>query len=632
IAKIDDGSEPGTNGKFRVTQSAVSSTDTVVAYSVGGTATPGAGNDYTALPGTVTIPAGSTTADIDVAVLDDSILEDTETVTVTLTGFTAHNPGIVLTAAPADLTATVNITDDEPLVITSSATASVAENTPASTVILDVIATPVANHTIAYGLTGPDAALFAINSLTGEITFLSSPNFEAPADQDANNIYNVTVTATIDFTPIRSTSQNLSITVTAVSDIAPVFVNSSPTFSISENSALGTAVGTVSATDGDLPAETLTYSIFSGNVGGTFAINPATGQITVADSTLLDFETHPTFNLSVKVTDSGVATGTANVTIQLTNVNEALTLSLPSAPQTYFKRGGAVAVDPAASAFDPDNANIDFNGGSLRVTDAAEIADKNDRLGVLSQGTGTGKISVKGSKIFFESSSDLIGTITSGNNGGPLVISLTTGATQTAVNALLKTISFRNTSNSPHIGTRNITVELTNAAGTEHATASKLLNVVDGRQPPVITLSGGALNYVNSAPATAVDAAATVSDSDSPNFSGGKLSVTFTQGTSTSNQLSLLSTGGITLSGKNVLFNGHKLGRLTLGSTSLSVSFSDTTATPAAAQALVRAIAFGTTIANTNLADRVLSFRLTDGDGGSSELVTKTIHVGSQPI
>ena len=96
VARISDGAEPSTNGKFRVTQSAVSYSDTVVHYSVTGTATPGAGNDYTTLTGTATIVAGATTADIDVAVLDDAIAEATETVIVTLTGFGAHDPGITL--------------------------------------------------------------------------------------------------------------------------------------------------------------------------------------------------------------------------------------------------------------------------------------------------------------------------------------------------------------------------------------------------------------------------------------------------------------------------------------------------------------------------------------------------------
>src|SRR5260370_4791556 len=72
IAKISDAVEPGTNGQFRVTQSLVSSTDTVVSYTVSGTAT--AGRDYTALSGTVTIAAGSTTARLHVARADPPLV------------------------------------------------------------------------------------------------------------------------------------------------------------------------------------------------------------------------------------------------------------------------------------------------------------------------------------------------------------------------------------------------------------------------------------------------------------------------------------------------------------------------------------------------------------------------------
>ena len=47
---------PTDNGQFTVSLTQASSTDTVVTYTVAGTAT--AGTDYTALTGTVTIPAG----------------------------------------------------------------------------------------------------------------------------------------------------------------------------------------------------------------------------------------------------------------------------------------------------------------------------------------------------------------------------------------------------------------------------------------------------------------------------------------------------------------------------------------------------------------------------------------------
>ncbi|MDZ4689455.1 MAG: cadherin domain-containing protein, partial [Planctomycetaceae bacterium] len=75
-------------------------------------------------------------------------------------------------------------------------------------------------------------------------------------------------------------------------------------FTIAENSPNGTVVGTVVATDPN-PGQFLAYSITAGNTNNTFAINAATGQITVNDPTLLDFEVPVTFNLTVQVTDDG---------------------------------------------------------------------------------------------------------------------------------------------------------------------------------------------------------------------------------------------------------------------------------------------------------------------------------------
>src|SRR5258706_8855513 len=79
---------------FTVTQTAASSTDTVLTYSVGGTAT--AGSDYTAPSGTVTIPAGSTTATITIPVTDDALVEATETATITALTKTAGDTDITV--------------------------------------------------------------------------------------------------------------------------------------------------------------------------------------------------------------------------------------------------------------------------------------------------------------------------------------------------------------------------------------------------------------------------------------------------------------------------------------------------------------------------------------------------------
>ncbi len=113
IDKVHDGVEAATptNGKFRVTLTKVSATDTVLSYTVAGTALPGAGNDYATLSGTVTIMAGDATADIEVAVLDDDIVEDTETVVVTLEAVTSGDEDISIDSRNA--TAQIGIADED---------------------------------------------------------------------------------------------------------------------------------------------------------------------------------------------------------------------------------------------------------------------------------------------------------------------------------------------------------------------------------------------------------------------------------------------------------------------------------------------------------------------------------------
>ncbi len=114
IANTTNGAELGpVNGVMTVTQTAVSATDTVIAYSVAGTAT--SGTDYTALSGTVTIVAGATTATITIPVINDVLLEGPETVIVTLTSITSG-----LATLGGTLSATNTIADN------TSATVSIA--------------------------------------------------------------------------------------------------------------------------------------------------------------------------------------------------------------------------------------------------------------------------------------------------------------------------------------------------------------------------------------------------------------------------------------------------------------------------------------------------------------------------
>ncbi|MRG44598.1 T9SS type B sorting domain-containing protein [Chitinophaga sp. SYP-B3965] len=108
IAQDLDGAEPGTNGRFIISLpfGVTSSEDITVSYTVNGTATPG--SDYTALTGTIIIPANNNSIQLPVAVQNDDIIEPTETVIATLAGGSSTNLTFTGTTS-----ATVNITDDE---------------------------------------------------------------------------------------------------------------------------------------------------------------------------------------------------------------------------------------------------------------------------------------------------------------------------------------------------------------------------------------------------------------------------------------------------------------------------------------------------------------------------------------
>jgi len=107
------------------------------------------------------------------------------------------------------------------------------------------------------------------------------------------------------------------------------FANEAPSvddqgFSIAENSANDSFVGTVAATDADTPAQTLFFAVTGGTGQSVFALALDTGQITVADSSQLDFETATSFTLDVEVTDDGEPnlSDTATITLNINDVNE----------------------------------------------------------------------------------------------------------------------------------------------------------------------------------------------------------------------------------------------------------------------------------------------------------------------
>src|SRR4029079_9874798 len=97
----------------------------------------------------------------------------------------------------AVLTVTINGANYAPTV-TSGTTATTAENVSTSTAVYTATATdPDAATTATHSFgRGVDDSKFSIDSTTGQVKFLVSPNFEAPADTGGNNVYDIIVKAT----------------------------------------------------------------------------------------------------------------------------------------------------------------------------------------------------------------------------------------------------------------------------------------------------------------------------------------------------------------------------------------------------------------------------------------------------
>ena len=160
----------------------------------------------------------------------------TATITVTVSDATATTSDTFVL--------TVTAVNDAPS-ITSGGSASFAEN--ATGTVYTATGSDPEGTALTYTLGGTDAALFNINASSGAVTFKASPNFEAPGDAGANNIYDITVTASDG--SLSSAARAVAITVTDVSEVTVPFVFPSSVALSSLNGSTGFRLDGVAAGD-----------------------------------------------------------------------------------------------------------------------------------------------------------------------------------------------------------------------------------------------------------------------------------------------------------------------------------------------------------------------------------------------
>jgi subtilisin family serine protease/subtilisin-like proprotein convertase family protein len=254
-------------------------------------------------------------------------------------------------------------------------TFGIAENAGAGTAVGIVNATDPDGGAMTYAiLAGNSGDAFFIDPDTGEI----SVNSSSALDFESTPSFNLTVQVTDD--EGLTDTGNVTINLADVSE-APLVANQS--FDVSENSGSGTYIGTVAASDPDA-GDSLSYAIIGGNQGTAFAIDAGTGQITVNNGSVIDFETYPTFVLTVQAIDDSGLSANANVTISLNDVNEAPSLSIGDRAMLHSQ--DTLVIDLAAT--DADGDPLTYSAGIVDSDPLVQLAYQLDQdLGLQANGT-----------------------------------------------------------------------------------------------------------------------------------------------------------------------------------------------------------------------------------------------------
>ena len=282
----------------------------------------------------------------------------------------------------------------------NSRTLYVAENTASGTNFGTAFtATDADNDILTYSLSGTDAAAFSIVNRWGQ----GQLQTRAALDYETKSSYSVTISVSDDYG--GSDSVDITIRVLDVDENrAPVFTDgASTTLSVAENTASGTNFGAAfAATDAD--NDTLTYSL-SGDDAAAFRIGSTSGQLQT--NAALDHETKSSYSVTVSVSDSKGGSDSITVTINITDINEALPSFIEGSSTTRAIAENTVSgtnIGTPVAATDRDDVtliyslggddaaafSIDSPTGQLQTSSALDYETKNSYSVTVSVSDGNG--------------------------------------------------------------------------------------------------------------------------------------------------------------------------------------------------------------------------------------------------
>lgn len=533
------------------------------------------------------------------------------------------------------------------------------------------------NNTASLTVTAPQAAINAtLASLLG-LTFTPTPNQSGVTTV----VVNLSDQGNIGLGPALQTTQTVTINVAAIND-APSLTLAAGNISYVENATAtlidplaavsdidssdfdtgtvtvqfaaaidsadrlavrneGTSAGQIGVSGNTITFEGLAIaSIVTGQTGGDLTIQLNSAAAPVAVTALLrnlqfsNISENPVVasrSLIMTVSDGdGGTTLASTITANVNAANDAPVLTISGSTGGYTENAAATVLDAAATVVDAEN---NWTSGTLTAT-IVSGGSAGDGLEVNHQGFGLNEIGISSNFILFGTPAGpvVLGTFTGGTSGTPLTIAFSAGATGPAVVQLLRSLTFRTLGDTPVVGTRSITVQISDEAAAVSNTATKNVNVTAVNDAPVISNLGAPVSYTENGGLVVINSTATLLDPDSADLAGGVLTVSLTANGVSYDILGVRSQGNgagqIGLSGTSVSYSGVQIGTVAGGTSLVPLTITlNSSATPVAVEALLRNIGYRANSDVPSDLTRTVQFMLTDGDGGTSAPVTQSVNV-----
>ena len=320
-----------------------------------------------------------------------------------------------------------NIDDTAPVITTESVSISLDEIHENSTGAHKIHVYSVAaddSQDINYGdvtykLANHDSSL-AIDSASGDVYFISHPDFELNYDADTGESkYEFTVVAE-DAAGIQSSKQ-VTLNINNIDEKAPLFTSDAVADSVDENTEGAQLVYTAASTDNlDITDNNTTYSL-TADSDGAFSVVADTGEVYFNESA--NYEDKSQYNFTVVATDAGGNSRVKNVSLQIGNLDEqAPVFSESSDAVTAVENtdtfGLFVSADDVADTSDGVNYHL--------IGDDAELFDVSGS-GLITQGDNT--------EFDYETKSEYNFTVVATDEAGNSSVDSQQDVTVTIVNA-----------------------------------------------------------------------------------------------------------------------------------------------------------------------------------------------------